>query len=159
MCCISYVSFLHTIWLAHMYLAWCTATTNFVGPTLAQRGSCRLHVEPMWAQGALLSGYVIPPFWSLGLIHGSRCAPIKRFREVMNTFTRCPWSRLCSHDVNLLRMLWLPPCGGHQLRCHPWLTMRETTNSKVLTFLMIDRFLTLTSQKLFVQKITVSQIP
>ena len=33
-----------------------TPTANFLGPTLAQRGSCRLHVEPTWAQRALLSG-------------------------------------------------------------------------------------------------------
>ena len=33
-------------------------TANFVGPTLAQRGSCRLHVGPTWAQRALLSGIV-----------------------------------------------------------------------------------------------------
>ena len=31
-------------------------TANFVGPTLAQRGSCRLHVGPTWAQRVLLSG-------------------------------------------------------------------------------------------------------
>ena len=29
---------------------------HFVGPTLAQRGSCRLHVGPTWVQPALLSG-------------------------------------------------------------------------------------------------------
>ena len=31
-------------------------TANFVGNTLAQRGSCRLHVRPTWGQRALLSG-------------------------------------------------------------------------------------------------------
>ena len=31
-------------------------TANFAGPTLAQRGSCRLHVGLTWAQRALLSG-------------------------------------------------------------------------------------------------------
>ena len=31
-------------------------TANFVGPTPAQRGSCRLHVGPAWVQHALLSG-------------------------------------------------------------------------------------------------------
>ena len=31
-------------------------TANFAGPTLAQHGSCRLHVGPMWAPRALLSG-------------------------------------------------------------------------------------------------------
>ena len=33
-------------------------TANFIGPTLAQRGSCRLHVGPTWAQRTLLSGTV-----------------------------------------------------------------------------------------------------
>ena len=32
-------------------------TANFAGPTLAQRGSCRLHVGPNWAQRVLLSGF------------------------------------------------------------------------------------------------------
>ena len=31
-------------------------TANFAGPTLAQRGSCQLHIGPTWAQRALLSG-------------------------------------------------------------------------------------------------------
>ena len=35
-------------------------TANFVCPTLAQRGSCRFHVGPAWAQRrALLSGMVL----------------------------------------------------------------------------------------------------
>ena len=33
-----------------------TPTANLVGPSLAQRVSCRLHVGPMCAQHALLSG-------------------------------------------------------------------------------------------------------
>ena len=41
------------------------ATANFVGPTLAQRGSCRLHVGPTWAQCTLLSGCT----WLSGHIH------------------------------------------------------------------------------------------
>ena len=33
-------------------------TANYVGPNLAQRGSCRLHIGPTWAQRALLSGMI-----------------------------------------------------------------------------------------------------
>ena len=33
-----------------------TLTANLIGPTLAQRGSWRLHVGPTWAQYVLLSG-------------------------------------------------------------------------------------------------------
>ena len=42
-------------WYRHI-----SQTVNFVGPTLAQRGSCRLQVEPTLAKLALLSWTVIP---------------------------------------------------------------------------------------------------
>ena len=52
----------------------CSPTANSVGPTLAQRGYCRLHVGPTWAQRALLSGFSISVaqtfcqvLWSFGI--------------------------------------------------------------------------------------------
>ena len=36
--------------------SWAPPTANFIGPTLAQRWSCWLHIGPTWAQRALLSG-------------------------------------------------------------------------------------------------------
>ena len=40
----------------HLLKAQQSQTANFVGPTLAQRGTPRLHVVPTWARHALLSG-------------------------------------------------------------------------------------------------------
>ena len=40
-------------------------TTNVLGPTLAQRGPCRLHIGPTWAQRALLSGMAM---WSVSVL-------------------------------------------------------------------------------------------
>ena len=45
--------------LSHSYYK-DTPTANFVGPTLAQRGSCRLHVGPTWAKKWLVIWDTLP---------------------------------------------------------------------------------------------------
>ena len=42
-------------------------TANFIGPTLAQHESCRLHIWPAWARRALLSG--MPSLTGLQFAH------------------------------------------------------------------------------------------